>query len=239
MVALVCKHNQNGYCKFGKHCRNRHVEEICSRTKCQQPSCEMRHPLICKFYRMYGNCKFENNCAFLHEASEEQVKVKLLEEKVEACEDKVKMLESIVGDLKEKIDKAKVDTREAINENVRDTEEVTPNKREGNFSCEFCEFKGLREIGLEIHMSRKHKNIEQLDGNVDFEDDDQLFLSTERYWSTGILGSCYQTYLDALELLDESTLEENAKKVEKDKVLDARKEAFGDQYMYYPPWRKF
>ena len=88
-------------------------------------------------------------------------------------------------------------------------------------------------------MSRKHKNIEQLDGNVDFEDDDQLFLSTERYWSTGILGSCYQTYLDALELLDESTLEENAKKVEKDKVLDARKEAFGDQYMYYPPWRKF
>ena len=123
------------------------------------------------------------------------------------------------------------------NENVRDTEEVTPNKREGNFSCEFCE--GLREIGLEIHMSRKHKNIEQLDGNVDFEDDDQLFLSTERYWSTGILGSCYQTYLDALELLDESTLEENAKKVEKDKVLDARKEAFGDQYMYYPPWRKF
>ena len=81
MVALICKYNQNGYCKFGNNCRNRHVEEICSSAQCQQLSCEMRHPFICKFYRMYGNCKFENNCAFLHEASDEQLKISLLEEK--------------------------------------------------------------------------------------------------------------------------------------------------------------
>ena len=93
--------NQNGYCKFGNNCRNRHVEEICSSAQCQQLSCEMRHPFICKFYRMYGNCKFENNCAFLHEASDEQLKISLLEEKVAACEEKVKILELNVGDMKE------------------------------------------------------------------------------------------------------------------------------------------
>ena len=39
---------------------------------------------------MYGNCKFENNRAFLHEASEEQVKVELLEEKLKLVKTRLK-----------------------------------------------------------------------------------------------------------------------------------------------------
>ena len=71
------------------------------------------------------------------------------------------------------------------------------------------------------------------------EDDNQLLLSTERYWRTGILGSTFQTYLDVLIMIDGSTLEEDDKNIEKELVLKARKEAFGDDFMYYPPWRKF
>ena len=58
-----------------------------------------------------------------------------------------------------------------------------------------------------MHMSRKHNNIEQIDGNVDLQDDNQLFISSVRKWSTGIFGLCYQTYLAALELYDKSTFE--------------------------------
>ena len=32
--------------------------------------------------------------------------------------------------------------------------------------CEICDFKSNRATGLRIHMSRKHANIEQLDGNT-------------------------------------------------------------------------
>ena len=39
MAALVCKYNQNGYCKFGIHCRNRHVKEICRISHCKEPVC--------------------------------------------------------------------------------------------------------------------------------------------------------------------------------------------------------
>ena len=39
--------------------------------------------------------------------------------------------------------------------------------------------------------------------------------------------------------IDESTLDEDAKIIEKECVLQARKKAFGDDFKYYPPWRKF
>ena len=39
-------------------------------------------------------------------------------------------------------------------------------------------------------------------------------------------------------IIKKSDFAEHEKKVEKEKVMEARKEAFGDdQYRYYPPWR--
>ena len=40
-------------------------------------------------------------------------------------------------------------------------------------------------------------------------------------------------------LIDDSYLDDEAKKTEHAVALDSRKEAFGEQYIYYPPWRKF
>lgn len=47
----------------------------------------------------------------------------------------------------------------ASNQNVRVAEEAS-------FDCELCDFVSNRRNGVAIHMSRKHPNIEQLDGNV-------------------------------------------------------------------------
>ena len=61
----------------------------------------------------------------------------------------------------------------------------------------------------------------------------------EKFWETGYLGTCFQTYLDALSIVKESNLDENEKDFENTTILDARKEAFGDNYLYVPPWRKY
>ena len=240
MATVVCKHNQNGYCKFGNHCRNRHVKEICNTPECHEEMCELRHPRSCKFQRLYGNCKFGSSCAFLHSSTEEQLKIEVLEEKVKGNEEKMEKLECLVQELKVRIESC--DYKEVSAGNLAVPVQDIPIQSNENLTCDLCDFVSFSENGLVIHMGHKHKNIEQLDGFSEFEneeDDDQLLLSTERYWRTGILGSTFQTYLDVLIMIDGSTLEEDDKNIEKELVLKARKEAFGDDFMYYPPWRKF
>ena len=45
---------------------------------------------------------------------------------------------------------------------------------------------------------------------------------------------------DALQIIEETELEERKKENEKAEMLQARKKAFveGDTFQYYPPWRK-
>ena len=90
-------------------------------------------------------------------------------------------------------------------------------------------------------MGRKHRNIEQLDGMenlVDEEaDEDKTYLNTECYWKNGILGTSYQLYLDANQIIEESDFNAKEKEELKADILEARKEAFGTEYKYYPPWR--
>ena len=79
--------------------------------------------------------------------------------------------------------------------------------------------------------------MEQLDGSNDISEDDKYRLS-RHYWKTGYLGTTYQQFLDALDIIEESELSENEKLIEKKKVLGSRKDAFGENYKYYPPWDK-
>merc|ERR1712126_294067 len=39
------------------------------------------------------------------------------------------------------------------------------NAEEATFGCEICDFRSNTENGLNIHMSKKHARIEQIDGN--------------------------------------------------------------------------
>jgi hypothetical protein len=51
------------------------------------------------------------------------------------------------------------------------------------------------------------------------------------------LGTAFQSYLDAIEIIETSNFSEDFKDVEKSKVLEARKQAFGSEFEYYPPWK--
>ena len=66
--------------------------------------------------------------------------------------------------------------------------------------------------------------------------DDNEYEGSKHYWKTGWLWSAYQSYLDAMEVLNKSELDISDKEEEKIKVLEARKEALEPSYNYYPPW---
>ena len=107
---------------------------------------------------------------------------------------------------------------------------------EQDFPCLVCDFVSNWNNGLKVHMSRKHLNIVQIDGNnEDFED--EKYSGTDHYWKTGNLGTIFQTFLDANDILKKSDLSEENKAIENDKIVEARKHAFGQDFKYYPPWK--
>ena len=109
---------------------------------------------------------------------------------------------------------------------------------EEEFPCQICDFVSNWQNRLKVHMSRKHENIEQVDGNTDSDDfGDKEYLETDRYWKTGILGTIFQTFLDASLIVERSDLSKDNKAVEKAKILEARKHAFGQHFRNYPPWK--
>ena len=107
------------------------------------------------------------------------------------------------------------------------------------YLCDLCDFKSNWANGLNIHMTRKYQNMEQLDGSNSISDDleeDDKYFKTIQYWKKGKLGTIFQMYLDALEIIDESELTGTAKDDEKARVLEARKKAFGTDFEFFPPW---
>ena len=51
------------------------------------------------------------------------------------------------------------------------------------------------------------------------------------------LANCIKVFLNVNKIIEESDLSEIEKKIEKEKVLEARREAFGESlFRYYPPW---
>ena len=111
-----------------------------------------------------------------------------------------------------------------------------------DFHCLICDFVSSWETALQIHMSKKHSTVEQVDGNATLtgEDlvEDEKYSDTCHYWKTGKIGTSFQTFLDVNEIIDGSNLSEVIKDVEKAKVLEARKCAFGENYEYVPPWKQ-
>ena len=79
--------------------------------------------------------------------------------------------------------------------------------------------------------------MEQLDGgnsvSDDLDDDEDKYMKTIEYWK---LGTVFQTFLDANDVIDNSDLTEEYKEVEKAKVLASRKIAFGKDFDIFPPW---
>ena len=52
------------------------------------------------------------------------------------------------------------------------------------------------------------------------------------------MSEVYQTYLDVIEDVENSRLNEDMKATEKEKALEARKKSLGPNYWKFPPWKK-
>ena len=109
------------------------------------------------------------------------------------------------------------------------TKEVKDQSPPAARACEGNQTKTAKEANLssEIVSDTAEKVVE-----------DEKYSGTEKYWKSGILGTCFQYFLDANEILDICVLDVEVLNLEKLKVFQARKCAFGDDFKYYPPWRK-
>ena len=63
----ICVYYKTGFCKFRDHCKNMHIEELCSDSACTGDNCLRRHPKMCRFYAFLGSCKFSDRCSYSHD----------------------------------------------------------------------------------------------------------------------------------------------------------------------------
>ena len=125
------------------------------------------------------------------------------------------------------------------NRNIEKDEQVqSAEKLHEHFECPICDFTSKWENGLNVHLSRKHSKLDQLDGFSDTDNEDQKYNDTVHYWKTGWLGTMYHSFLTANDIIDNSDMPEDWKKVEKERILQARKTAFGSSFSNFPPWSK-
>ena len=169
------------------------------------------------------------------EAAEEAVK------DVEAEQAVITIAEQAVGTEAKKATEVECEQEKSISEEdiVKKKGNEIENPEKG-FECELCDFTSNWNNGLQIHMARKHSKLEQLDGNISITeediDNDEEYARTNHYWKTGRLGSAFQAFIDANEIIDKSNFKTEQKLVEKQKILEARKLSLGNNFPYYPPW---
>ena len=157
----------------------------------------------------------------------------------EECADKIEQIEQ--SNFAEEANTSVVDSKNLGGNPEHEAEKAESEeagKADDLYQCEICDFKSTWKNGLEIHMGRKHCNIEQLDGLDDELDKVDRYDNTEHYWKSGRIGMAYHSFLDAIQIIDSSDIPEHEKKTEKEKLLDARKSAFGKNFSNYPPWKK-
>ena len=157
--------------------------------------------------------------------------------------------ETLTNERKENVDIKVLSEEDMYSENVKDTKTEIVNieklaeqadKTEKSFDCQVCDFQSQWENGLKLHVARKHRKIaiEQFDEGKDAEnlDIDEKYENTKHYWKKGWLGTVYRTFIDANDIIESSDISEEQKKIEFQRVLEARKKAFGRSYTNFPPW---
>ena len=83
---------------------------------------------------------------------------------------------------------------------------------------------------MNVHLTRKHSNIDQLDGASEIQDNDEKYENSKHYWESGQLGTVYQSFISANDIIENSDMSEEEKIKEKAKILEARKTAFGNSF---------
>ena len=104
------------FCKFKDECKRKHIDNICEDFSCEGLKCMSRHPKLCKFYNLYGRCKF-NPCAYLH--PEKDKSIDDMKKENEIILENIKKTENAIEEINAKL---------ASHENLDDKLNVVENK---------------------------------------------------------------------------------------------------------------
>ena len=99
MKIKVCRRNKYGFCRYGDTCHFKHERKICNDSNCNIFNCNLRHPRICRWFQVYGRCKFTSFCKYKH------TEIKSFEEivtKIEHNDNKLADIDIILENLKKK-----------------------------------------------------------------------------------------------------------------------------------------
>ena len=180
-LTLVCKYNQQGFCKYRQLCKKQHNNQICpSHPSCQNLACQMRHPRQCRSFNKLGKCKF-SNCAYLHVPDENSNKLDKLEKEVVELRETVIKLSKSCDQLKLELSQCKCDKNKKMNEDIEQLKEsvkqlakacqqkTVNNKLEVSkktktkdarkakgFHCNKCDYECINEMTLKKHTNTKH-----------------------------------------------------------------------------------
>ena len=160
----VCRKNKFSYCKFRNTCRYQHIYFICDNSQCEIESCERRHPIKCNYFTRFSRCKFGVFCKYSH------VTLSKHDEKgIRKLEAEITELKIHNDKIEKEIELMKMHISNIMNENceLKKFLETEKNDSAQDFKCDKCNFKGKNVNGLKVHKSLKHKNIIQVDGNID------------------------------------------------------------------------
>ena len=165
----ICKFNQTGFCKFGKHCEKQHEDKICENSgKCTIKSCKERHPKVCRYFLKHDGCRYKEECAYLHKSKiinqvnlNEQVTIIVYkhEKEITALREEVNRLNIIIntiaaGLLKEARNTESIDESETCKSAECDEAEDYPKP---GFSCVECDYRCEKQITLKKHFNTKHQ----------------------------------------------------------------------------------
>ena len=142
MDSKICQYDFRGFCKNFKmdQCPNgAHFKETCKNGPiCTDNIClkEKRHPKLCRFLKIYGYCKLENQCRYSHYS----------------------ILDTIF-ELKDMISKF-FDQLQELRSEINSTKKSTKNSTNliKNFTCEFCGQNFVSKGGKTRHVNVKHEN---------------------------------------------------------------------------------
>ena len=142
----VCKYYQSGFCKFGVYCRKRHESETCKyKNQCNNKECPKRHPKICRNFVRYGTCRWNADCAYMHDTESKHAKVDELEKEMELMKKEINLLRENMIEIMKTLDS--LEPRRAVqHESVNEDELI----------CSKCDFRCKKEITLQKHTNTTH-----------------------------------------------------------------------------------
>ena len=97
-IKTVCNFNKYGFCKYRETCHHLHLSETCDNKLCENSSCPKRHPRVCRYFKIFNQCKFGSFCYYKHETEDvitqndpDEIKAKIV-----SLENKVLELETVI-----------------------------------------------------------------------------------------------------------------------------------------------